>query len=315
MAANNLRIGRCGPARALWVLALVFALAGCRKEPELITGNQPPSYDGVPTLLVRNYVNRLYIDLIGREPLHSEMEADVAFLRAYDLSHEGRRALVQRLMTGTDPISGDTSYAHAFHRRQYEMFKARLLESASDEVIDGFISLALQTALEDSLSGDIAGLASALSAVERLRAVKRVPQDYRQGLIGVREVHARLVFNDVYDEIHMNTFNFVNATFDNLFFRFPTGAEFTAAYNMVENGTPGLLFGQSGQNKAEYTHIITHCGEFLEGLVLWCHQTLLGRQPTTAESYEGVNALLQHGDLRLLQREVLVRDEYAGFGQ
>lgn len=301
--------------KVLTVLCMLVVLAACRKEPELITGNQPPAYDGVPTLLVRNYVNRLYIDLIGREPLHSEMEADVAFLRAYELSHDGRRALVQRLMTGTDPISGDSSYAHAFHRRQYEMFKARLLESASDEVIDGFIAQALQSALEDSLSGNQAGLASATSALARLRAVKRIPQDYREGTIGMREVHALLVFNDVYDVIHMNTFNFINATFDNLFFRFPTGAEFSTAFNMVEHGNAGVLFGQSGQNKAEYVGIITGCGEFLEGLVMWSHQTLLGREPSTAERYDGVNALLQHGDLRLLQREILVRDEYAGFGQ
>jgi hypothetical protein len=194
------------------------------------------------------------------------------------------------------------------------MYKARFLEGVSDEVIDGFIGNALQSALNDSLSGNTAGLAAANQQVEQLRDVKRIPWQYRRGEIGMAEVHRRLIYNAVYDEIHMNAFNFVQATFDNLFFRFPTGSEFNVAYGMVSAGTPGVLFGQGGQNKGEYVTIVTSNTEFLEGMVRWCHQTLLGRLPSTQEVFTAMAQLQITGDLQAVQRRILVSDEYAGFG-
>ena len=52
--------------------------------------------------------------------------------------------------------------------------------------------------------------------------------------IEIDEVTQRMLYNAVYDEINMNSFNFINATFDDLFFRFPTQAEFDDAYEVVE---------------------------------------------------------------------------------
>lgn len=301
-------------ATTLAMATLVVLLStGCKKEVEVIPNNQPPAYDGVPSLLVRNYVNRLYIDLIGREPLDAEMEAEVTYLRAYDLSQDARRALVTRIMTDTTWIDGDSSYAHAYYRRQYEMYKSRFLEGVSDQVIDQFISDAEDAAIADSLAGNTAGAAASMSEVQKLRNVRMIPVQFRRGQVGYSEVHARLVYNGVYDFIHMNSFNFVNATFDNLFFRFPTNTEFNAAYAMVGQNTPAILFGHSGQNKAEYVGILTGSQEFREGTVRWCYQTFMGRLPSTPEVYAGVTLLQQHNDLQRLQREIFVTDEYAGF--
>lgn len=301
--------------RTVPAVLLVLVLAGCRKEPEVIPGNDAPPYDAVPTLLVRNYVNRLYIDLIGREPLNTEMEADVAFLRSGELGQQVRQNLVLRLMTDSTWLAGDSSYAHAYNRRQYELFKSRLLEGASDEVIDGFIGQALQQALADSLSGNTDGLSAANAAVEDLRNVKRIPQQYRAGLVGMAEVHRRLVMNAVYDEIHMNAFNYVHATFDNLLFRAPTNAEFSTAYAMVEHATPGVLFGQGGASKGAYAAIVTGSSEYMEGMVRWCYQTFLGRLPNTSELYAILPGFQLDQDLRRVQRQLFTSDEYAGFGQ
>jgi hypothetical protein len=291
---------------------MLLFLVSCKKELEVIPDNDVPPYDAVPTLLVRNYVNRLYIDLIGREPLDAEMETDVAFLRSGDLSGQVRNALVVRLMTDSTWVDGDSSLAHAYYRRQYDMYKSRFLEGASDEVIDGFIGQALQDALADPLGGDTA---SANSEVEKLRNVKRIPVQYRRGQIGMAEVHRRLVFNAVYDEIHMNAFNFVNATFDNLYFRNPTNTEFNTAYAMVEHNTSGVLFGQGGQNKLEYAGIITSNSEYMEGMVRWCYQTFLGRTPSAQEVFSILPSFQLDQDLQRVQRNILTSDEYAGFGQ
>ena len=120
-----------------------------------------------------------------------------------------------------------------------------------------------------------------------------------------------MVLNAVYDEIHMNSFNYVNATFDNLLLRYPTDAEFTIAYGMVEQNASGVLFGQSGQNKGEYAALMSASAEAREGLVRWSYVTFMGREPNSYETYTAMNSFTQDLDLQKLQRTILTTDEYA----
>lgn len=293
------------------LVAAALVVTACQKEPEVVPDNQAPEYEGVATVITENYVNRLFIDLLGREPLDAEMNAEVAVLESASLSVEARANLVNKLMTSTTPLADDSSYKNKYYTRQYELYKSRCLEGVSDEVIDGFIANAQQQALDDSLSGNNAGLNAANSELGRLLALKGSRTQYRDGLIGIPEVMRRMVLNSVYDEINMNSFNYVNATFDNLLLRYPTDAEFNTAYAMVENGSPGLLFGQSGQNKGDYAAIVANSAECHEGLVRWSYMTFLGRFPSTSELYALLPAFLADHDLQKVQRTILISDEYA----
>ncbi len=292
---------------------LLLSLAACKKDPEISTGNVAPYYDGVPTVVVQYYVNRLFIDMIGREPLDVEMNAEVAALEAAHLGTDARTALVNKLMTNTNYISGDSSLKFAYYQRQYDLYKARCLQGASDDVIDQYIGQEAFAALSDSLAGDSAGYQKSKHEEDKLKAVKSSRIDYRNGTIGIREVFARMVYNSVYDQINMNTFNFVNATFDDLFTRYPTGTEFTTSYNMVESNTPGILFGQPGQNKQDYTHILTTTAEFDEGMVRWCYRTFLARDASTYEVYGAMSWFNTTHDLQRVEREILIGEEYANF--
>lgn len=287
--------------------------SACQKEElKMVSGNQAPDYDGVPTVVVQNYVNRLFIDLLGREPVDVEMNAEVAALENAGLSSDARVALVNRLMTSTAFVQGDSSYKNAYHQRLYELFKARFLEGVSDEVIDGYIGNAAQCALADSLSGNAQGASASNSALQRLLRLKNARIEYRDGSIGVIEVVKRMMFNDVYDEINMNTFNFINASFDNLLFRYPTNAEFEAGYAMVENNSSALLFAQSAQDKSGYLDILVNSAEGHEGLVRLAYRSYLGREPSTYETYQLVSSFMTDHDLQRMQRTILTGDEYAG---
>ena len=60
--------------KALLILGFsVLVLFSCEKDV-LIEDNDAPYCGGVPTVLVEFYVNRVFIDLIGREPFDEEME-------------------------------------------------------------------------------------------------------------------------------------------------------------------------------------------------------------------------------------------------
>lgn len=298
-------------AFAATVLLFLMFLVSCKKETEIVPDNQPPDYDGIATVITENYVNRLFIDLLGREALDVEMAAEVAALESAELSQASREALVTKLMTSTAYLEDDSSYQNKYYIRQIELYRARCLEGVSDEYIQGAIDIAQQNATADSLAGNTAGANESNLELQRLLALKRTRWEYRDGLIGIDEVMRRMVFNSIYDQINMNSFNFINATFDNLLLRFPTDAEFNASYTMVDGNAAAVLFTQSGQNKSDYAHIITSTPEFYEGMVRWSYRTFLGREPSTFETWTAMADFQNDNDLQKVQRRILTTDEYA----
>ena len=111
---------------------------------------------------------------------------------------------------------------------------------------------------------------------------------------------ARMVHNRVYDQVNMNTFNFVNASFENLLWRFPTDEEFDAGFGMVEFNTSTTLFGQPGQNKADYVSILSSSREMFEGNIIWVYRQLLARVPTTEETSLLLEDYFTHRDIALV---------------
>lgn len=280
---------------------------------EVVPDNNAPPYDGVPTVTVQNYVNRLFIDLIGREPLDVEMDSEVAGLKAAGLSVDSRKTLVSKLMTNTDFIQGDSSYKHAYYRRFYELCKARTMEAASDSEIDFYIGLETFGALSDSLAGDSAGFAEHMNEIAKMERVKTSWHEYMAGTIECDEMLKRMIFNRVYDEINMNSFNFINASFDDLFQRYPTQIEFDDSYDMVDANQPSVLFGHSGTNKKDYASILVKVQEFYEGMIRWSFNTYLARDPSTFEVYQLMNTYWVGHDLQKVQETLLITDEYANF--
>tara|TARA_B100000287_G_scaffold425262_1_gene471278 strand:- start:230 stop:1105 length:876 start_codon:yes stop_codon:yes gene_type:complete len=285
----------------------------CKKDSDIINNNNAPYYGEVPTMLLENYVNRIYIDLIGREPLDSEMLNDVQFLRDFDVSLESRDSLIYRLQFDTTYIAGDSSYKRAYFHRTYEMLKVRLLEGASNAYIGSDLNNHYNNYVNDSVNGNMLDAYKRLLNYHRLNDVLEVELDYYNGLIEINEAHRRMIYNSVYDKINMNTFNFINAAFDNLLFRFPTQYEFDETYLMIDENTAQVVLGSSGNNKEDFSYIITNCREFYEGLIIWTYVTLLAREPSAQEiDYLMRKFYLDH-DLQWLQRQVMKTDEYAHF--
>ena len=122
-----------------------------------------------------------------------------------------------------------------------------------------------------------------------------------------------MIYNSVYDQINMNTFNFINAAFDNLLFRYPTQYEFDEVYKMIEDNTAQIVLGASGNNKEGFTYIICDTKEFYEGVIVWAYGTLLARSPTTEETDILMNNFYFDHDFQWVQRRIMETDEYAHF--
>jgi len=300
-------------ARFIVLSILCISLLACKKEDVVFENNTIPPYDEIPTVIVQNYVNRLFIDLIGREPLNTEMSAEVALLEAADLSTESRTTLVNKLIFNNSPLVGDSSYTFAYHIKLYDDLKARFLEGASEDVLSFEYGIFRGQAIADSINGNLSGYELNMVEANRIEALQNARSELMNGEILIDEMVKRMLINAIYDEINMNSFNFVNATFNDLFFRFPTSAELDAAYQIVEFNQPASLFGSLAQTKPEYVDLLVGSAEFDEGMIIWAYESLLARTPTSNEVFELVIPFSNNYNFIAVQRTILISDEYAGF--
>ncbi|HMG13881.1 MAG TPA: hypothetical protein VK590_00470, partial [Saprospiraceae bacterium] len=138
----------------LFYIILVLVAVACNKETIIIDGNNPPVYDKVPTIKIQNYVNRIFIDLLGREPLDVEMNLEVDNLRKANLSNSARSILIKKLQHDTAFIDGDGSYKKAYSQYMYNLAKIRTIEGSSDGEINEQLGPLYNSLLLDSLNGD-----------------------------------------------------------------------------------------------------------------------------------------------------------------
>ncbi len=302
-------------AGAIFCLSVFCLLIGCKDESKLIVieDNNPPPYDGIPTILVENYVNRLYIDVLGREPTDVEMQAETEMLKSAGLQQNARYSLIHKLQNDKGYREGDSSFFIAYHHRLYELWKGVFIEGASNEDLEQEIGIAEYALLLDSLSGNIQGVEINRSIVKKYKAIIVSEIDFREGRIGVPQVYERMLNNSLYDKINMNTFNFIRASFQDVMRRYPTEAEYNNCYNPIEYNTSGSLFGISCTNKDEYIAILTGSRECEESIIRWTYSSLLAREAKTAEVYKAIQDFHTTKNYQKVQADVLVTDEYAGF--
>jgi hypothetical protein len=195
----------------------------------------------------------------------------------------------------------------------YGMLKARLLEGASNSYIGQDLNN-WYSAYEVALAaGDLLSANKKLLQYNILNDVLLSELEYYRGEIEVDEIHRRMIYNSVYDNINMNTFNYINAAFDNLLFRFPTQYEFNQTYIMIQDNTSQIVLGSSGNNKQDFSYIITNTREFYEGVIIWSYQNLLARSPTVQEIDHLMQVFYIDHDFQWVQRQIMKNDEYAQF--
>ncbi len=298
----------------LWLGAVMVFFQSCVKETKtFIPDNQPPDYGAISTLKIQNYVNRLYIDLLGREATDLEMDRDVLRLRNNKLSFASRDSLIYMLMKDSSYHEGDSSYRHAYVQRIYDLGKARFLEGAAEGDIWQQIGILNFSITVNRLNGDSIGVASATEQRDKYLKVINSRYEYRKGTIGIDEMYARMIDNGIYDLINMNSFNFVNASFDNLLLRNPSKTEFNEAYQVIEYNKPGYLFGRVASNRREYCFAITRSPEFYEAQIRYAYKTLVQREPTAQEIINLYAAFRNTLDYTYVQNRILRTDEYAQF--
>ena len=298
----------------IWGIFLSSLIYSCTKSENIdITNNKLPKYKSISTLRIENYVQRMFIDLLGRESTNQERDSFTAQLKRANLHDSCRTRLVRTLLYDTTYHSGDSSYRHAFAQRIYDISKARFLEGASDPSIAQFVgNLDFAIAIA-RLEGDSTRVYLYYDYRKKYFDVLNSRILFRKNQIDYRQMTAMMINNSIYDGINMNSFNFVNAAFDNVLSRKPTTDEFNRAYDIIEKNLSRSLFGRWATNKNEFCQVLTEADAFHEGQIRWFYYVMVQREPTTAEVSKLFYPFVKSHRIEEILETILITDEYAQF--
>ena len=298
----------------IWGIIFSSIIFSCTESENIdINNNKLPKYKSISTLRIENYVQRMFIDLLGRESTNQERDSFTAQLKRADLHDSCRTRLVRALLYDTTYHAGDSSYRHAFAQRIYDISKARFLEGASDPSIAQFVGNLDFAIAVARLEGDSTRVYLYYDYRKKYFDVLNSRILFRKNLIDYRQMTASMINNSIYDGINMNSFNFVNAAFDNVLSRKPTGDEFSRSFDIIEKNLSRSLFGRWATNKNEFCQVLTESDAFHEGQIRWFYYVLVQREPSTAEVSKLFFPFIKNHRIEEIIETILITDEYAQF--
>jgi len=300
--------------RVYQILVIFFLFSSCsKKESIIVDNNNAPNYNGISTIRIQNYINRLFIDLLGREPTNSEKDYFTGRLKHRKLETGIRDSIVNVLQNDTNFRIGDSSYRIAYSQRMYELMKLQFLEGASEPDLQlriGNLNFAIQVA---RLNGDSVAVQQYLFEQNKYLNVTKSKYRFSRRIIDYPQFIAAMLNNGIYDQINMGSFNFVNAIFEDVLGRKPMNEEFQLAYNVIEKNEPALIFNQMTSNKTEVIQALVNSSAFDEAQIRWWNFQYLRTEISSDILSKLLGALGTGVTIEDIQRELLITDHYAQF--
>lgn len=280
----------------LWVSLL---LSSCGEPGDLIIvpDNTSPPDLTVPEIIQENFVNRVYISLLGRKPESGELAAAMSLLARDNASEADRIDVVESVL-------GDGQ----FRDRQYNIARINLLNNLDTTAIATYQFVYTQYLTDPQYEPFLDLIHYELN---RLDELSLAAPHYLSETIDRAEMHTRMANNPFYDEINMGTQNFVLSVFEHFLNRYPTESEEENAI-LMSDGFYAVIFGKEGNSQEDFLEILTESDAYLEGQVLDVYESFLFRQPTSQEMAEGTTLFRQNGSYESLLISVLITEEFLG---
>ena len=276
----------------------LLVIASCTKtETVTVPGNVPPPDHTIDSSTISIYINKNYINMLGRKPVGTEQATAMATLRTHNFSVADRKQFVQTLFS--KPEYNRTLYVVANNAYLNNSDSAAVLQAIF--MFQFYLTQPAYSQFFPQFNFEIT----------RLDTLQNVVNYLNSGVMDDKAMLKRIANNYIYDEINMGSQNFVTSTYQNFLLRYPTASELTNGVNMV-NGTTSTLFLQVGQSKQDYINIFFASDEFIQGQVQILFQNFLFRKPTSAEFGYYSNIYKTSNDYKQLQLAVFSTDEYAG---
>jgi hypothetical protein len=265
-------------------------------EEVIVDGNTHPIDPTIENMIIGNYVNKLYISTIGREPTTIEFDSDYGILRASNMNQESREEVINGILTK------DEYYNNLFKLECEHLLLG--LDTADINQNIHVLNVLISTAqgLELIYFED---------ALEKMLKLQEVLPGLGNGTISNMEMHKRMVNNNFYDEINMGTENFVVSMFQSFMQRYPTLSELENGKLMVNDNNASVFF-IPGNGKDDFINIFIESDEYYTGQTNILFNRYLFRDPTSEESVNYSLDYINSQDYKLLQRRVLSTNEFIG---
>ena len=282
----------------IFFIIVIVLFSACKKyETDTISGNVPPPDGTINNVTVENYVNKVYISVLGRKPDSVELNSGMSVLTKNNLSAANRTQFL------------DSVFNHPeYYDHLYNTALSDLLNSLDTNNIPQYLAI-FQPLLLDSAY--IQSWNQLRFEITRLDSMRVIPTELKSGAINAIEMQKRCINNYFYDQINMGAANFVISSFLHFLNRAPTTNELTQGENIV-NGTPGTLFLQVGQSKQDYLAIFFSSLNYFEGEAVLLYNKYLFRNPTSVEMTNAATKFQSILDYIQLQKDILSTNEYIG---
>ena len=282
----------------IFLIAFLLVIASCTKhEEEVVPNNVAPPDSTISNLAIESYINKVYISVLGREPISSEFDDAWNLLSPSNASETSRKVFLDNVFLNPE-----------YNQRIYDLARADYLDNLDTIDINDQINLYILLLADSSyiLFWDVIEYEK-----ERLEKLRSIPSDLLNGQISIKEVQLRCSDNYFFDELNMGSLNFVVAVFQNIIRRYPTMAELDAGIDMVDGITTILLF-EVGGSKDDFLEIFFDSSDFYEGQVRDLYLRYLLREPNSFEMSVASIKYKNSNNYSDLQKDILILDEFMG---
>ena len=280
----------------LLLFSFLIFISSCSDE-EVIPDNAAPPDQTIENVTISNYVNRVYVSVLGREASESEKNTGYNLLRQNNLSNTSRSQFLDQVFSSGNYLP-----------HLYDFARTELLNNLDTAQITFYLYL-FNLDLQDTAYQLYWSVF--IYEIERLDSLQRVPADLANNLLDITHLHKRCANNYFYDQINMGTENFVISCFQHFLNRYPTTNELSEGKKMVD-GAPAILFLESGQSKTEFLNIFFASRDYQEGLAINLYKRYLLRNPTSIEMGNAVQSFSTTHDYVQMQKDILSTNEYIG---
>ena len=283
--------------KKLLFLFSVLVISSCTKIEDLLIGGNtlPPDYT-IENTTIENYINKLYISTIGREPTDTEFSTDFDILRSTNLSQSNREIVIDGLLNKAE-----------YYNNLFKLECEHLLLGLDTADINQNIHV-LNVLISTAQGLELIYFEDAL---EKMLKLQEVLPGLGNGTISNMEMHKRMVNNNFYDEINMGTENFVVSMFQSFMQRYPTLSELENGKLMVNDNNASVFF-VPGNGKEDFINIFIESDEYYTGQTNILFNRYLFRDPTSEESVNYSLDYINSQEYKLLQRRILSTNEFIG---
>ena len=283
--------------RGALLLFLILTIFSCAKVDQIIVdGNTHPTDLTIENTLIENYVNKLYISTIGREPTTLEFDDDFETLREANLSQLSREIVIDKLLEKVE-----------YFNNLFKLESVNILNGVDTSMINERVDI-YQLLLTTVTGIDTIYINYELKRMEEFQ--KALPALNSVNITST-ELYMRMINNSFFDEINMGTENFVVAMFQHFLLRYPTDDELKKAKNMV-NDQHSTVFFETGNGKDDFISIFFSSNEYYTGQTCILFNRYLFRNPSSEESVNYSVDYINTDDYQSLQRTILSTNEFIG---